>query len=539
MSKKTIKVKTQKDLVALTEKDYKASGGQGVVYCKDGLAYKIYHDPSKMISVAKIQELAVLKDPHILGPIEPLLDPNTNKPLGFTMQYIDGTEFLCKIFTKSFRDSRGISPQDIVEMVSEMQKTLGYIHSQKILVVDYNELNFLLDKDLKIVFHIDVDSWQTPHHPANALMDSVRDRTVVHGNFTELSDWFSFAVVTFQMYVGVHPYKGFHPNFGPAEWSKRMDQNQSVFEKGVKLPPSCQNFSVIPKKHLDWYKAVFMKGERSIPPFAEEVLLSVPTGRLVSSKGQFTVELVHDYGSTIRKVFFLNSKQFVVLSSAIYQGTDKVFDFKKPIDKTPFELVDVLGEDPLMCYLINGKVSFFDLNKNLISTIDSETMMEAHGLVYTVLNGDLIENSFERLGKVIHRTQVVSSLCPSYRVFPGVVVQDDFMKCHLAIPYEKGFCANIHVTELDGARIVDARHEGTVTLLMVENKGEYWKYTLYHNHNYSRYTLKASRTDLYALNIVGLPNGLHVMADNDKVSVFSDQVSGRDLVDAPLDADTT
>ena len=131
MSKKTIKVKTQKDLVALTEKDYKASGGQGVVYCKNGLAYKIYHDPSKMISVAKIQELAVLKDPHILGPIEPLLDPNTNKPLGFTMQYIDGTEFLCKIFTKSFRDSRGISPQDIVEMVSEMQKTLGYIHSQK------------------------------------------------------------------------------------------------------------------------------------------------------------------------------------------------------------------------------------------------------------------------------------------------------------------------------------------------------------------------------------------------------------------------
>jgi len=223
---KTYKVTDKKKIITLTSKEYKAAGGQGTVFCKGNTAYKIYHDPKKMIPVAKIQELSQLKRDSILAPIDPLYDHKTQQAVGFTMRYVKEIEFLCQIFTKTFRNDKSISPTDVVTLVTQMQQDLQYIHSMKSLVADYNEMNFLLDKLISIVLHIDVDSWQTPNFKATAIMSSVRDRTVKFGKFSELTDWFSWAVVTFQMYVGIHPFKGRHPKYKASEWEKRMDDGR-------------------------------------------------------------------------------------------------------------------------------------------------------------------------------------------------------------------------------------------------------------------------------------------------------------------------
>ena len=47
-----------------------------------------------------------------------------------------------------------------------------------------------------------VDSYQTAHYPATAIMPSVRDWKVPLHDFSELSDWFSFAIVSFQVFLG-------------------------------------------------------------------------------------------------------------------------------------------------------------------------------------------------------------------------------------------------------------------------------------------------------------------------------------------------
>ena len=47
--------------VTFTSQEFIASGGQGEVYGKNGIAYKIYHDPSGMIPVEKIKELQTTK----------------------------------------------------------------------------------------------------------------------------------------------------------------------------------------------------------------------------------------------------------------------------------------------------------------------------------------------------------------------------------------------------------------------------------------------------------------------------------------------
>ena len=63
--KKTLKVFTKKGDVTLTHRDYIAEGGEGAVFRKGGLAYKIYHDSSKMIPVAKIKELQGIKKENV------------------------------------------------------------------------------------------------------------------------------------------------------------------------------------------------------------------------------------------------------------------------------------------------------------------------------------------------------------------------------------------------------------------------------------------------------------------------------------------
>jgi hypothetical protein len=538
MNSKSTSVKTKAGIITLTDKDYKAAGGQGVVYCKGSIAYKIYHDPKQMIPVAKIQELGALRKDNILGPIEPLYEPKTMAPIGFSMPYVDATEFLCKVFTRNFRDDKGIGPQEIIEMVTGMQETLEFIHNHKFLVVDYNEMNFLLGQDLKVVYHIDVDSWKTPSFPAVALMESVRDRKGPKGVFTELTDWFSFAIVTFQMYVGIHPYKGFHPKFAPAEWSKRMDLGVSVFDKDVTLPKSCQDFSVIPKKHLDWYKAVFVKGERSIPPYPDAVIISAVTGKAVTSQGKFIVELIKDYGSTIQKVYFFDNTRYVITGTGVYRGDDLLFSFTKT-GRSHLEMVSVFGEDPLICNLALGKIEFHDLKKNLVDTLSAEAMFGANDLVYSINNGELIESSFERFGKLIHRAQVVSGICPSYKVFPGIVVQDDFMKCHLAIPYGRGLCANVLVKELNGYRIIDAKHEGPVSILVAEKGGDFWRYILFFDKNFSQYTVwKEQLNGFVAVNFSGLPNGLCLLADEDQIVLFRDEKNKKEMKNSPVNAST-
>jgi hypothetical protein len=186
---------------------------------------------------------------------------------------------------------------------------------------------------------------------------------------------------------------------------------------------------------------------------------------------------------------------------------------------------------------MKGLVQFFDLNQKPVSSHPAEAMMAANGLIYSVNSGDLIEHSFERLGKLIHKTKVVSSLCPSYRVFPGVVVQDDFMKCRLAIPYEIGMCVNVLVPELDGYRVIDARSEGHVVVLIAEKGGVYWKCVLCFDHYFSGYVLKKQEVDLHAINMISLPSGIYVMADDDKVVLFKDKMS-KEMKNAPIDAST-
>jgi hypothetical protein len=328
-----------------------------------------------------------------------------------------------------------------------------------------------------------------------------------------------------------------------------MDQGISVFEKGVQLPAACQDFSVIPPKHLAWYKELFVKGDRSIPPYADSVVVGMTSGRVVTSKGKFIVELLTEYKSTVKKMYFFDNKRYVITGDGVYCGDVQVTKFEKIADKASYALCEVFAEEPLiaryskgMAHMSNpllngGHVTF--LAKNVIETVPADGVLTANGLVYIVSGGELIEHSFERLGKLLHMTKVVSSLCPSYKVFSGVIVQDDFMKCHLVIPFGKNLCANVHAKELDGFRIIDAKVHGHVCILFAEKGGEYFRNILFFDKTFSSYKILVDKMDIQGINFVSLPNGLYVLADqNDKATVFSNLSNRQEFPNSPINAGT-
>ena len=252
-----------KGSTTLSKANFLASGGQADIYANGNTAYKIYTDTKFLIPEQKIQELSTLSFNNIIKPQDILLDTN-NKNIGYTMSYIKDTFNLCQLFPRAFRDRNSLDHQTILNLIRHMQETINHCHKNNVLIVDLNELNFLVSKDFKTCYFIDVDSYQTPHYPATAIMDSIRDRQVKHNKFTENSDWFSFAVTSFQLFSGLHPFKGTHSTYKTLD--ERMNHNISVLNKDVKVPRVCYEFSIIPPIYLQWFKAIFEDGKRLPPP---------------------------------------------------------------------------------------------------------------------------------------------------------------------------------------------------------------------------------------------------------------------------------
>lgn len=537
----TVKVLVNgKNLITLNKNNYKASGGEGTVYQKNGIAYKIYTDPNKMIPLAKIKELMILDQPNILRPLDVLYDQKTQNPVGFTMTYVDDIEFLCRLFNKSFRKTNGVTPDNVIQIIKKMQQTLTEIHRNKSLVVDFNEMNFLIDRKFTTPYFIDVDSYQTPSFPATALMDSVRDRKSPN-KFTELTDWFSFAVVSFYLYMGIHPFKGIRDDYTNEERAKlkMMDDGISVFHKDVRIPVSCQDWSVIPKPHLEWYKKVFLNGERSIPPLADGITIISTSGiSIINSNSKFDVKDYGIYDSNILHVYDFNNTLYVLTDKKVYSGKRELFRLNRKYNK--MELCSILGEDPVLAYTELGNIIFEDKNRNEIGKIRGNDLMQLNGAIYTVTNGNLMENTCIKIGQgVFHKPRIACQIFDSsYKIFPGLVMQDVLGKIHAAVPYKIGACINIAIPELDGRRIIDAEYQNGKAIFMTESKGKYSKFFLCFASDFSRYTIREeNNVNLDGINFTVLPNGVCVsITENEKVEVFVDNSKLKLTQDPPFDS---
>lgn len=515
--------------VTIGPNDHIGTGGEGAAFRLQDWVIKLYTDPAKMQRdgmADKIAQLKTIRHPYIVAPHGLVFDQHA-KPIGYYMDYVAG-EPLARIFTNDFRTRQGFTDADASCLVERMRITVQSAHQHGALMVDANELNWLaiLGKTPEPRV-LDVDSWALGRWPASVIMLSIRDW---HSNgYSQVTDWFAWGIVTFQVYVGIHPYKGSLDGYKPADLEGRMLANASVFTPGVRLNRAVRDFAAIPPVLLDWYQATFQNGERCAPPSpyakAQIIPSALQIARLVTTAtGLLRFEkLFSDVHDPVQRIFpcgvlLLASKKLLDLHTQRIIATAQSYQCEIVRHTTGWLKAD--GDQARL------QLSFIDMGLQvwpLPLTIIASRAVRYENRLFLVTHQGLSEIELK------HFKQPLLALGATWGVmvnathwFDGVGVQDAFGATFLIAPFADKACAQIRVKELDGLSVVCAKAGNRfIAVIGVNDKGEYHKLEFCFNEDYKHYTLWHSAVDNADLNMAILPKRVCATIVNDgEVVIF-------------------
>lgn len=530
--------------ISLGQADFVGSGGEGSVYAKGSTAIKVYHDPSRMIPVGKLGELAAITDPDVIKP-ERIVRDRAGRAVGYTMRFLSGTHALCQLFPPAFRQRTGITPDTTLRLVQSLRQRVDSAHRAGVLVVDLNELNFVVDAGFCTVYAIDVDSYQTAHYPATAIMPSVRDPQVQGRPFTELSDWFSFAVVSFNLFVGIHPYRGQHPTLKSLE--DRMRAGVSVFHPDVSVPRVVLGFDVIPEVYRQWYRAVLQEGQRLPPPSDLHAAVAVvPRVRHLAGTDRFDIREVHAYPAAVLGFFDHDGVTLTTTTDGLFIGSRRVHDTRSGAAAVGLcrrhRRAVVAGTRDRMLWLFDPEAG-----EELPIRLRADAVTSYRGTIYVQSRDAVLEIVLTDLGDRLVATTRPAGHCLEHatHLFPGVLVQDLLGATWISLHPEPGRTHPLAVPELDDYRILEARFDGGVLMVLGTRRkgGRTDRLVLRFDGSFARYDVrKVEDVTPAALNFVTLDSGVCVCLDerdrleltsarpgSAEVRVIEDPVLGGDM----------
>lgn len=499
--------------------DHVATGGQGSVFRKGDIAIKIYADPNGPMQDGlseRIRLLSRISHPYIVAPKGMVVGPR-NVPLGYWMAFAQG-EPLSRLFTTEYRTRSGITDAAIVQLVDRMRAAVMAAHAHGATLVDGNELNYLAwlaGPDGIEPRLIDVDAWAIGRFRAQVIMPSIRDWHATE--FNAGTDWFAWAIVTFQLFTGIHPYKGTAPGFARGDLEGRMRAGISVFHAGVRVNRATRDPTVIPATLRAWYEAVFEHGERSQPPSASAtaasapriatVLASTPTGhggaltleKLLERDGDPAVELYPCGVVRLRTgtlVELASGRDIAGAAPTATSATRHVVSRAEGwliADASGLQLVGRNGTSAELGKPTSGGV-VVRAGERLLTMGDAltEILVRSPGGKPRLANG-------ASWGILPHAT----------RWFQGLGVQDTFGASWLIVPFGEASCAQIRVPELDGKVPISGLAGARFAVIVVqEASGDYRCLELAFDAEYRAYRLSVSDIDTADINTAILPRGV-------------------------------
>lgn len=494
--------------------EYLAEGGQAKVFVtKDNkFLLKIYHDAQNAIPEDKAKELSSLKGSNIITPVGLLYE---NNYVGYYMKYIKGAYDLCELFPKGFKNEHNLNYDKRSYLVEKLIKLVQKVHSKNFLVVDLNANNVICAKNLKDLYLIDTDSFKTVNYPAVAIQDIIRDRKVSNNDFNEGSDWFAFACLAFQLYSNVHPYGGVHKKHNKSIGDKsflsvRMDKGISVFDKDVNFPPTVDNFDLIPKKHLDWFKNVFTKGERSEPPFLGDFSpVKAPSGLVVvNSNDKLSVEEIYSFDKIIQEVHFSKGSFMFKTGDGYYESPRK-------------EITREKGKLPM--FSNNGSIKICDLGLSSLecdgAKVDFEDRFYSPFYNYRINNGNLFCDELFSYNKTFFKTNKLLSVGNTAFISDNVCFKK-YLQRTVAICFEgPKVLQHFLPEELDKHRLISGKYVGKILLLHYEKNEKYFQVIF---DTETKGFIKGKVAEYNKPNIIHLENGVYVKLSGGSISIFKD-----------------
>jgi len=526
-----MKYKVNNRDVTITKANFISSGGEGSVYAKDNVAYKIYTDPAKMMPQGKIHELSVITDDNIIRPKDIVY--NNKTPVGYSMRFVKNTYALCQLFTKAFREREGLDHDGVQNLVKDLHKLVKHVHSKDILIVDLNEMNFLVNKDMTEIYAIDTDSYQTKHYPATAIMESIRDR---HSKrFSKDTDWFSYAIITFQLFIGIHPYKGKHPSIKTMD--ARMLGNVSIFNKDVSIPKVCYSIDVIPQVYKDWFRAVFDDGKRLPPPesFSNAVHVIEAVIKKITGSNNFDIREEREFDGNILSLIFRGGKRAVLTNKSFYLGYK---GFKTSGAKIVFTQSDI----PILAKITDERLKLFntELQKEIPNQIGGSDLMTYNGSLYVKNEESLLEVDFTEIkNNIFPSGKVVANVLENAsRLYDGVLVQNILGDYFFSMFPEHGVHRQVAIKELAKYKVLDAKFDSNVLMVVVAQSGVYDRFVFRFSPSWDSYDVRQVENITPAgLNFVVLDSGICIsITEDENVELFSSKKDSHNIkeIDDPV-----
>lgn len=497
----------------LTPADHVASGGEGHVYRRGQIALKIWDDPARAVSgrmVEKLGLLAALKDASVIAP-QALARDKQGAIIGYTMPWVTGWD-LPLAFTNDWRAAHGFGDPEALAFAERMRGVTRYVHDHDVIMGDANELNILGVNNAPR--YIDVDPWLPPGFSGDKVMPTIQDWHAPL--FSPEADWFAWAVVTFQLLVGTHPYRGTHPDFKRSDMEGRMKANASVFDQRTRLNAAVRPLAGIPADLRDWYEAVFQRAERSMPP---EVRMAVP-------RAQAGVVKVLTSGKLKVTEAFRLTSPFARSVAA---------DIIMLADGTLLALPDgrLLGRgDPTSSYLRsgNGAVSVMEDNGGLVfgavpllggvtllpAGVACRSVWTVANRLFAVVHDGIQEMDLRQFGgRFALLAGVKWALNPNATVFgDGAAVFDALGAKHLVVPQPGRAVVILRAREIDGMKPVSILGRGHVVVMaLIDQSGAYHRATFELRPDMRGYQVRMAPADDGSISDVILDNGLIVWID--------------------------
>ncbi len=406
--------------------------------------------------------------------------------------------------------------------------------------MDGNELNYMVTSTYGEVFFIDVNSYQTPHFPADAIMPSIRDWNA-GTNFTQLSDWYSFAIISFYMFTGIHPFKGRHPRF-PNLKTAMVDQMKagiSVFDKDSSFPHAAVYYpfdAVIPPNYYDWYRKIFVDNRRLPPPgVVQSVAAFVFKPKEVIGTNNFEILMLREYNGTITSYIERNGREIVVTTDGLYVDNQPKPRF---IVKHRVGFTQKSGT-PVALVVENGVAQVANLERQVFLSSDStgtafqmqcHDIMSCEGRLYLHSGAHVYEVSFVEQGDtIIPVPKTVAQVMPhATKLHQGVAIQDMFGACIASIFPEAGHHRQVKLDEIvPPLRITEAKYEKNVLMVVAIDgeTGQSHRFIFRFSPDWQKYDVrKIEDITPTGINFTVLDNGITVCIDEDeKVEIFSNK----------------
>lgn len=522
--------------VDLNQKDFVASGGFGKVYKQKTIAYKIYEDVKNMLPVGKIQELSVLKDQDIIKPEHLIFDKNKKELVGYTMKFVKGFP-ICEIFTNTFKKKNNISNKMCLNILDKLYSKVEHIHQNKILIVDCNELNFLISNDYLNVFAIDTDGYQTPSYKATGIMDNIRDRHCINNAFTEETDWFSWGILAAQVLLGIHVYRGGNSDFDKVDAADRMNlrmlKNVSIFNKKSRLPGMCPPIdSVIPSGLRQWMIEVYENGKRIKPPKDFNGLIVIANSNIQKIKGTnlFDINLLKSFNEEIYDYYSNDGDNYVLFKNKILFNNK---EYGLPSSNCLISYCAAIN-GPISFNIENDKLNCFDIinQRNIQVDFSCFNLFKVDSRIYCTQNNHLIELSVEKIGKNLFcKTNVVGNVLDASnatKCFDGGLIQNMLGRHYFSILPKSGQCYQISIKELDGFKVINAKFEKNVLIVNAINlKGIKSRFLIKLSSDYSNYSCSIKdNIQSTEINFCVNDSGICVIInDEEKVELFSSSMN--------------